>query len=230
MNKSWADATAEEVAFWDKWLETKGLEWPDDYRKRFDKNTAFSKYYLQFLSEDTPEAQVLDVGSGPITHLGYKAPGIMLHITATDPLADQYDELFRKHKVYPPVKTQYCKAEELSTSLPENYYHLVIARNSLDHSENPLQCLHEMVKVCKEGGWILLNHAENEGENENYQGLHYWNFKRVNGAFIITSKDDHYINVNDELGLLADIQVDDIPSHVQVKMQKKKADRAVHKR
>ena len=114
MNENWVESLDDELSFWDEWLRTKGLEWPKDYEERFDINKPFSDYHSRYLPENFSEAYVLDVGSGPITHLGYQLAGQYVNITAIDPLANEYSLLFKKYNVTPPVSTTYCKAEEIS--------------------------------------------------------------------------------------------------------------------
>jgi hypothetical protein len=68
-------------------------------------------------------------------------------------------------------------------------FDIVAIRNALDHSINPILGLYNMLSVCKIGGLILLEHAENEAQHENYIGLHQWN---------ITKKDEDLIFWNRE--------------------------------
>ena len=220
MNEKWNESLVDELSFWDDWLRTQGREWPEDYKKRFDKDKPFSEYHSRFLPNNVSDTYALDVGAGPITHLGYRLHGGNVNITAIDPLAYEYSLLFKKYNVTPPIVTESCKAEEIAENFPRDYFDIVTANNSLDHCENPMKAILGMIEVCKHGGWVLLNHAENEGENEKYQGLHYWNFKNASGEFIITSKDNHYINVASKVKRVADIYVDNIPNHVQIRMQK----------
>ncbi len=46
-----------------------------------------------------------------------------------------------------------------------------------------------MIDVVKTGSYVLLEHMLNEAENENYSGLHQWNFSlSVDSDFLVSSK------------------------------------------
>ena len=46
-----------------------------------------------------------------------------------------------------------------------------------------------MINVVKRGRYLLLEHRPKEGEKENYQGLHQWNFSSSKeGDFLISSR------------------------------------------
>ena len=71
---------------------------------------------------------------------------------------------------------------------------MVYMRNSLDHSFDPLRGLQELLYICKVGGKIILQHAENEAVNQKYSGLHQWNLSLQNEekSFVIWSGNEHY--------------------------------------
>lgn len=58
--------------------------------------------------------KILDVGAGPLTRIGKIWPGHQLEITATDPLAESYEQLLNDIALVPLVKTQNCLGEELA--------------------------------------------------------------------------------------------------------------------
>src|SRR5438034_8427673 len=76
-----------ELDFWRRWFETRGLHWPEDYRKRLDADALLEE---QLIVDRLPElddvVSILDVGAGPLTVLGKRFPGTSLRITAVDPL------------------------------------------------------------------------------------------------------------------------------------------------
>jgi len=79
---------------------------------------------------------------------------------------------------------------------------IVFCANALDHCQDPYKALREMVRVCKSGGWIYLNHIAHEGRRQGYSGLHQWNIDVTdNGDCILWNR----MWSPDETFLLSDI-------------------------
>lgn len=134
---------------------------------------------------------ILDVGADPLTYLGKIFEGKRINITAVDPLADEYDLILDKYQIQPLIRTQKLAAEELTKRFSPSTFDLVVARNSIDHAYGPESGVLQMIDVVKSGQYVLLEHRQNEAENENYSGLHQWNFSlSANGDFLISSKFD----------------------------------------
>ncbi|MBI5325174.1 MAG: methyltransferase domain-containing protein [Ignavibacteriae bacterium] len=131
--------------------------------------------------------KILDVGAGPVTMLGKKWNGKTIDITAIDPLAEKYNEILSKYNIIPPVRTQPGFAEKLTEQFEENYFDIVHAINSLDHSFNPVTAIEQMLKVVKKNSYVVLYHSTNEGKRHNYSGLHQWNFYEKEGEFHISN-------------------------------------------
>ena len=195
----WERGKGSEVRFWRKWFRTKGYRWPDDFRRRLDPETPFNPYLRRFIAEELPVVRVLDVGAGPLTNTGYHWPGRELRITAVDPLADEYRELYRRYGIKPPVETVYGRAEELSSLFGPESFDLVQACNSLDHAADPLRGLREMVACVRRGGWVILNHRADEGRKERYRGFHQWDFSLHRGRFHICGRNGQGWYVDQEL-------------------------------
>ncbi|MEO0585675.1 MAG: methyltransferase domain-containing protein, partial [Bacteroidota bacterium] len=169
----WKAGIKSEVIFWNKYLRTSGLHWPETFRFRTDPDAMLQSRPAELLP-DHEAVQILDVGAGPFTYLGKKCEGREIKITAVDPLADEYDELLEKHNVEPPVRTIKVDGERLTETFEVDTFDLVFARNCIDHSYNPEQAILEMISVCKPDCYVLLEHRPNEAENERYVGLHQW--------------------------------------------------------
>jgi SAM-dependent methyltransferase len=131
-----------------------------------------------------------------------------LWITAVDALAEQYERLLRDAGITPPVLTQQGEVERLTERFPKNSFDLVNMENALDHSYDPLLGIRQMLEVVKPGGYVLLLHDVNEAHRTGYVGFHQWNFCAENGHFIIWNRKTR-ISVNDALGDIAEITVDD---------------------
>ncbi len=188
-----------EYRFWQRWFRTRGWKWPADYHRRLDPETPFSPYLRRFLPGDRKICRVLDVGAGPLTEVGYRWEGRTLEIVAVDPLAELYRKLYAKYRVTPPVPTRPGRAEDLSLLFGADSFDLVQARNSLDHAEDPLAGIREMIYCVRPGGWVVLNHNPNEGAGEGYRGLHQWNFFLEKGRFFIGDRQGRRLDVDREL-------------------------------
>jgi len=185
----WKQGVAPESAFWDRWMQQRGGECPEDFQKRFDPNTALDPWVgaaARGLSKK--EVSILDVGSGPVPSIGYKLDGIRLKIIAVDPLASIYNSLLARYGLRPPVAPTFAPAEELSSFFDLNSFDIVHCRNALDHSFDPVRGIREMLKVVHVGGVILLRHHRNEAEYESYSGFHHFNFDCRDGRFVIWNR------------------------------------------
>lgn len=219
---SWKDGIDYELGFWDKWLKTNGDRWPEDYQGRLDPNRPVGAEYIQALDEAPGNpVRVLDVGAGPITLFGWAHPRKKVELEATDALAKEYNVLLLKHGVTPPVRTRHAEAEKLTNHYASGMFDFVNARNSIDHCAAPHTAVCQMLAVAKIGATVCLNHAENEGENEQYTGFHQWNFTVENGDFIIRGRGQLF-NITQMVGTVA--QVDSLLKDrwVTVKLRKTK--------
>ena len=200
----WQSSLEEEVAFWDAWLNTGGLQWPDDFRERLNPESQFQTYLIELI--DAPMGStvtVLDVGAGPLTNLGKRWEGRTLNIVAVDPLAVEYDRLLSKYHINPPSRTTFAEAERLTSRFAPCQFDLVHARNSIDHSYDPTHAISEMLKVLKPGRYVYLEHAINEGKTQRYHGLHQWNFFVEGGQFYISSRTGRRINATEKFNSVA---------------------------
>jgi SAM-dependent methyltransferase len=188
---TWDAGIGHEVSFWDAFLKTQGFDaWKDDYRKKVDPEAPLADYLCALMDHlpDDP-LRILDVGAGPLTTLGKTHPTKRLEITATDPLATQYDALLKAYQIEPPVRTIPVAAESLIARFARNTFHLATAYNCLDHSYDPVDAIRQMVALVKPTCHVYLCHVENEGQNQKYEGLHQWNFTIEDGDFIIRNAD-----------------------------------------
>lgn len=124
-----------ELDFWDRWFRTRGLDWPEDYRRRLDPRSPLVAHLRPFVDPlPARSIAILDVGAGPLTMIGMTHPSKTLHIVATDLLAAEYDRLLARYAVIPPVLTIAVAAEELAQYFGDDRFELVHANNSLDHT------------------------------------------------------------------------------------------------
>ena len=193
----WRSGIKSELKFWDHFFQTKGALWPQGYGYRLDPNFPLQPYITGLLPNQK-DLHILDVGAGPLTHLGKQYDGRSIKITAVDPLAGQYSEILKKHGIVPLVETETGDAEVLSSRFSEGTFDLAHARNCLDHSYDPAKAIDEMLFVVKEGCCVVLQHRMNEALTRNFRGLHQWNFcLSENGDFLIRSHSSE-INISNK--------------------------------
>jgi hypothetical protein len=197
----WIGGIHSEIQFWSNWFKTKGGQWSDDYAYRMSEFPLFSLH--QHLNESIIwPPKVLDVGSGPVSPLGIATAKGNVDLRACDPLALLYAELFEEYNVSPYVLPEFAYAEALTDRYQRNYFDIVHMSNALDHSFMPLAGIISMLEVTKIGGFVYLCHAENEAENENYQGFHQWNVTEVEGHLHIW-RDKMVFDINNEIEFFA---------------------------
>jgi len=185
----WQAGITPETDFWDNYIATRGGLWPEDFQLRMDPALHLQEHITEIL--DIPlgcDIHVLDVGAGPLTYVGKIWPGYKINITAVDPLADEYNQMFQKYGITPLVMTQAGKAEELVARFGTNRFDLVHARNCIDHAHDPVRAIEQMVSVAKPGGIVHLHHAVNEADTEGYCGFHQWNFHGTTEWFYISNQ------------------------------------------
>lgn len=188
MNRDqWLSGVQSEVEFWTRWLETKGLDWPEEFKYRSDPDAELDGLVRKCLAGFPSTPKVLDVGAGPVTIVGKRLNGRPIDLTAVDALAEIYDQLPFPQGL-PVVRTQQCDTERLREKFAAGTFDLTHARNTLDHSYDPLIAIAQMIEVTKPGGIIATAHAANEALNENWHGFHQWNFHVEERDFKISNR------------------------------------------
>ena len=191
------DGIIHELLFWDRCFSGYyNATFPGFYNdaiSRLRPDSEVTGAHLDILDElsryfSAPDIAILDVGAGPLTVINKLYKGVRLNITATDMLAEYYDSLLQKHGMEPPIRTKFCKGEEISTCFPKESFHWINAQNTIDHMEFPVECIKGMLPLLKPGGIVSLFHAVNEGEGENYSGFHQWNFYADGSDFCIAGR------------------------------------------
>jgi SAM-dependent methyltransferase len=185
---TWLNGLESELAFWEHFIATKGVYFGVNW---FDLISDTREFNLeQYL--DKEETFFIDIGSGPFSSTGKYTKRTNLIFKAVDPLAYIYKVLKRSNNIITGVTPEYCMVERLVEKYGKNKFDIVHMRNSLDHSFNPLIGIMQMLEICKIGGKIILFHATNEAERENYTGFHQWNLCIENDNFFIWRKEIKY--------------------------------------
>jgi SAM-dependent methyltransferase len=189
-----------EIKFWQKWIQTKGWQWPEDFARRLDPGSVVTGYHRQVIERIAADTiHILDVGAGPLTAIGKVYENRKLILQACDPLADEYNKVLLEHSLRAPVVTEKCDGEALSSKYPGEHFDWVNAQNCVDHSYDPVKVIREMIHVAKRGGVISLCHELNAAKHEAYRGLHQWNFYQADGDLMLSGKYGYRKNLTEEL-------------------------------
>ena len=151
------------------------------------------------------DLKVLDIGAGPVSKVGKIHNGHAIKLVPIDPMANQYRKILMKLNLQPKYWTCYGEGEKLSEQFEESSFDLIHARNSIDHSLNPMKVIEEAISVLKPNHYFYLNHYQNEGKAAEYYGLHQWNFDIEDGNFVIRNRFGEQVNVNKTLSGKAQI-------------------------
>jgi SAM-dependent methyltransferase len=207
----WSDGLGFEIGFWQKWLKTKGGQWHEDFRARLDPQTPLKSEVENAIRDmGTRELDILDVGAGPITCLGYMSEKFDLRITAVDPLADAYAIILREEGLTPPIVTQKCFAEHLLQVFGDRRFHVCFSKNALDHAIDPRAAILAMAQLLHPNGLLYVRVYKNEGESAGYSGLHSWNFDTDESKNFILWRGAEKFNISEDLAEVADCALTDL--------------------
>lgn len=204
----WLSGLEHEIEFWKIYMENRG----GVYFYGFDKTISCNRKFE--LEKDIPlecynkEYKFIDIGSGPFSRCGRITDKVNLKALSIDPLADIYDILKKENYIDNGIELKNGFVELLYKNIRENTFDMVHMSNSLDHSFDAIFGIYQLLYICKIGGKVILRHTENEGENENYEGLHQWNLSLHNeeNSFVIWRGSKRY-NVSKLFMDYADIEV-----------------------
>lgn len=186
VNDIWADNLGEEVNYWRAIMNGTfpKKERCAGFRRRLTGNDIAHPRLHKYLEK---RPRIIDVGAGPATVIGRTFRGDTLDITAIDPLAREYDALFQETGLTPCVRTIYGLAEEPEKAIAGKFG-LVYSRNALDHARDPFRAIVAMLALVEEGGALVFENNINEGQYEEYRGLHQWNLQPLDGDLLIWNK------------------------------------------
>ena len=173
----------DEVMFWRKWLLGRRGE-------KHAKSRPLNKEIIEMIG-DKKEVRIADIGSGPVSMIGYTCEGVKVNYVPSDLLAEEYKELYKYHNLTPPVYPEYQDMNNLTYK--DETFDIVHCRNAIDHSKDAHKSVSEMVRVCKKGGYVYLWHFEKVAKMMGYTGMHQWNIELTkNGDCSFYNKDKQF--------------------------------------
>ncbi len=179
----WANNLSEERDFWMRWLTEDTFA--EERALRIHSARALPGSFVEHLDPRRELYNILDVGSGPASPIGAKLEGKLVNLVLTDPLAHEYARMLDELQMFDVMRPMKVRGEELTHVFPEGYFDIVSCNNALDHCADPLSVIREMVRVCRDSGWIHISGLVNIAEFEHYQGLHQWNVDIRDGRLIV---------------------------------------------
>lgn len=210
----WAGSLQEELEFWTHWAESGGAPNPEHHALRTDPSTPIQPAVVEFARENGLQyLQVLDVGSGPLTKVGHRAPAdLAITVHTCDPLAPAYISAFNRYRIPVPNPPAFALAEYLSAFYEPSSIDVITCNNALDHCIDPLRALNEMLRVLKPGGILLCSHHRNEGQKANYEGLHQFNIDTEDGKPILWNRNNR-VAIAERLDVATDTRVVEEDEH-----------------
>jgi SAM-dependent methyltransferase len=212
-------ALLSELLFWDRWLARRFSDPSGAARLRDDALVPESLWrFIERAAADP--VKILEVGAGPFASIGSGHPTRRVEVTATDVLADKYNRILRRRGITPKVPTVYADAERLSQQFGPATFDLVYAANCIDHTDDALRAIQEMVSVVRPGGYIVMDHFEDEGAHQDYAGLHKWNLKAADGKLLLWNLEQRH-DVSRILAGSCDVEVSSAGSDLHVEIRKR---------
>lgn len=139
----WYHAQQKEM---ESWLET---DMTYDYL--LDGWKARKEDFQLITAKLNPESFIIDIGSGPVSVL-HSFP-MYRRMVAVDPLNDKYASKYRRL-----THIEYIAAKSEHLDFPNNTFDTVMCVNALDHMDDYLQALEEMMRCLKPGGMLYLEY------------------------------------------------------------------------
>lgn len=174
MNDNDLSAIAHELRFWKEFVKTERFlyGWVSNI-----KTPELNSVVYDFLVSIKPES-VLDIGSGACSIL----KGTVKNVVATDPLGGLYECIFnyKGHGLKPPLSVS---GENLAAIYAPKSFDVCHISNALDHCQDPVKVLTNMVKIAKK--YVIVQGFVNEADFEKHDGFHQHNIDLVGGKLVI---------------------------------------------
>lgn len=122
-----------------------------DNIERYNKFNPLADFLIPLIG-NKKEVKIADIGSGAYSKIGRYLNGIEVTVFSSD--NQDFTEFWKKYKATPLYEIEYQDMENLIYE--DNYFDIVHCANALDHTEDALAAVKEMIRVCKPGGWVYI--------------------------------------------------------------------------
>ncbi len=175
VDEIWKAGVVEEIQWWWSWTlklkhEGKLENWANFKANKFP----YEQYVDQFDKNHT--LRILNIGCGPRSTMGEKSAHPKLEFTHMDPLSSAYNKLMILLNA-PGTGDIVFGAVEVLDQLDLQKFNIISAKNCLDHAYDVPKGILKIINQMDDKGLIELEHYENEGEAQNYLGMHKWNIE-----------------------------------------------------
>jgi SAM-dependent methyltransferase len=189
---------AAELEFWHGYIAEHGARVSDPgcWESAFP---AGLRHWLGVIGGTHGQPDVLELGSGPVSLLAWGVEERLFHLTAVDPLADEYARLMAGCSY--PVKPVMGFGERLSGLFPPSSFDLAYSSNALDHTRNPRECMRQLAMMVKDGGILYCEGFLREGTNAEWEGLHQHDLVPEDGHLVAYDITGQRAVVTEALGL-----------------------------
>jgi SAM-dependent methyltransferase len=212
-------ALLSELMFWDRWLAQRGSGASMAEMLREDRPAPEALWQFIERAPGDP-VRILEVGAGPIGSIGDRHPSRRLEVTPTDVLANQYNRILRRRGIKPKIPTRYADAERLCGQFGAESFDLVYAANCIDHTDDALRAIQEMLSVVRPGGYVVMDHFQDEGAHQDYAGLHKWNLRAEAGKLVLWNRDRRH-DLSEILAGSCDVRLSSAGSDLHVEIRKR---------
>lgn len=187
IRRKWEQGTGHEMRFWWTWLSRNQAMVKEMYTSRRMELKDFIKELLRNSPSETLD--ILEVGPGPLPALGNNWGSRTVRYQAVDALADAYRYLLEYHHITPIIQPIQAMAESLLDVFEEESFDFVYSCNALDHACDPGLAVSNMFRLTRPGGILYIIACINEGECQDYTGLHQWNFDVYHHRVVLWNKE-----------------------------------------
>lgn len=129
------------------------VEYREEYFNRLKKHDRkYFKEYLLFVSHNLDKGKtLLDIGCG-LGQSSYYLSELGFKVTGVDSSSSYIKEA---NKQYEGIEFRKARAEKLP--YPDNYFDIVASFNTVEHFTDVEAALVEVIRVTKQGGYIVIN-------------------------------------------------------------------------